>query len=348
MPHGKFKFNKRFMPKKSLSCIEGMENWLQMLDACWKWICKAHREIDGKVQLSCEGCKVQIDIYTRKTIVEDGGVEGWTLPTVAAKKSIYAVPKTASAAFYRACEPLFGWEESKIKVLQNGSRIEAEAVEVSTLSPQTRKFLVKRNSAGGQCMYLSLLQGAFRILSKADSQLQGWDQHVLQTATIMAAIILKRETIDAIYSILRSLKEFDEGSPQQNMFSSILAVYEADSLLEWELMMQTYYCPSRYSNEVELVVASELMGIHVECLVQREEPGFYQLHRHCRRLMGNEGLFPSIAVIFNYPQGATANMDRMGHYKLLIPDEAELPDDDEELVKMFLKTSDLRLYIYTR
>jgi hypothetical protein len=243
---------------------------------------------------------------------------------------------------------LLGLEEGKIKVVQKGSRIEAESMELSTLSPQPRKFLIKGNSAGGQCMYLSLLQGAFRILSKTDPRLQGWDQHVLQTAILMAAIILKRETIDAIYSILRSLKEFDEGTPQRNMFSSILAMYEADSLLEWEFMMQSYYCPSRYSNEMELMVASELMGIHVECLTQREEPGFYQLHRHCRRLMENEGLFPSIAVIFNYPQGATANMDRMGHYQLLIPDEAGLADADEELGKMFLKTCDLRLYMQDR
>ena len=72
-----------------------------MLDVCWQWVWKAHREVDGKVQLSCEGCKVQIDVYARKTTVEDGAVEGWTLPTVAVKKSIYAIPKTASADFYR-------------------------------------------------------------------------------------------------------------------------------------------------------------------------------------------------------------------------------------------------------
>jgi hypothetical protein len=72
-----------------------------MLDACWRWIRKAYREVDGIVQLSCEGCKVQIDIYTRKTTVEDGSVEGWMLPTAASKKSIYAIPKIASVDFFR-------------------------------------------------------------------------------------------------------------------------------------------------------------------------------------------------------------------------------------------------------
>ena len=346
----KWQKNDKEMAKRSLDRVETMENWLQLLGASWEWICKAHSSIDGKVQISCEGCAVQIDISAQETIIEDGSAEDWTLPTTAFKKSIYAITKTVSADFYKACEPLFGWQEGKIKVIQNGSKIEAQSVEISTIVPQTRKFLVKRNSAGGQCMYLSLLQGSFAILYKTDHRLQDWDQYALQTTIIIAAIILKRETIDAIYFILRSLKEFHEGSPQRDMYNSILAAYEVDNLSEWKVMMQTYYYPSRYSNEIELLVASELMGIHVECLIQRKEPGFYQLQRHCRRLMGNEGLSPSVALIFNYPQGAISNMDRMGHYELLIPHEVEMldGDDDEELGKIFLKARRLRLYTRLR
>jgi len=132
------------------------------------------------------------------------------------------------------CRPGINFTQGKIKVDEKpDGRIPSLNDTNAKYIPQAPlNFTVKQNAGGGQCLYLSISQGAYKIMAAVDPDLRDWPLQTIELAIYLIALTLKRETINTIYFILHGSKN-PQGRSQEhrlNFSSMILSSFEVPTI----------------------------------------------------------------------------------------------------------------------